>query len=359
MALLFSSLQLKGEEPEAVRLAVAGTSHGHLSFILDRPDKGDFELVGVFELDEELTQTVADRYELSDDLLYSDLEKMLDEVNPEAVVAFGSVFSHLEVVEACAPRGIHVMVEKPLAVNMSHAGRMAQLARRNDIHLLTNYETSWYPTTMKTLQMVQEDDFTGGLRKAVFHHGHQGPVEIGVGKYFLEWLIDPVLNGGGAIVDFGCYGANIMTALTRGKKPESVTAVTRQFKPDIYPQVDDEATIVISYPESQALIQASWNWPFNRKDMEIYGATGYIKADNDQEMRVRSEDMEKEKQKSVTAADVAVYEDPFAYFYDVIKGNVETEPYGLYSLENNIRVVKILDAARQSARTGETVIWEE
>ncbi|MFO8000481.1 MAG: Gfo/Idh/MocA family oxidoreductase [Marinilabilia sp.] len=357
--LFVCTLKTKGQEQDPIRLAVAGTSHGHLSFILDRPDKGDFELVGVFELDQELTQTVADRYELSDDLLFSDLEKMLDEVEPEAVVGFGSVFSHLEVVEACAPRGIHVMVEKPLAVNMSHASRMADLAREHDIHLLTNYETSWYPTTMKSMQMLRNDNFTGPLRKVVFHHGHQGPVEIGVGKYFLDWLIDPVLNGGGAIVDFGCYGANIMTALTRGEKPESVTAVTRQFKPDVYPEVDDEATIIVSYPESQAIIQASWNWPFNRKDMEIYGATGYIKADNDEKMRVRSEDMEQEKQKSITPGEVDVYEDPFAYFYDVIKGNIEVERYGLYSLKNNIRVVKILDAARQSAETGETVFWDE
>ncbi|WP_010416856.1 Gfo/Idh/MocA family protein [Anaerophaga thermohalophila] len=360
IAILFvGTFNIKGQKQKPIRLAVAGTSHGHISFILDRPDKGDFELVGVSEDNPELAERIANRFNLSEDLMFSDLEEMLDEVNPEAVVAFGSVFSHLEVVEACAPRGIHVMVEKPLAVNMSHASRMTQLAGQYNIHLLTDYEISWYPTTMKTLQMVQEDDFTGGLRKAVFHHGHQGPVEIGVGKYFLEWLTDPVLNGGGVIMDFGCYGANIMTALTAGKKPESVTAVTRQFKPDVYPKVDDEATIIVSYPESQAIIQASWNWPFNRKDMEIYGATGYIKADNDQEMRVRNEEMKQEQQKFVTAADVEVYVDPFAYFYDVIKGNVDVEPYGLYSLENNVQVVKILDAARQSARTGETVIWEE
>ncbi len=72
---------------------------------------------------------------------------MLDKIKPEAVVAFGSIFDHLAVIEACAPRGIHVMVEKPLAVNMQHANRMAELAEKHHIFLLTDYETSWYPTT--------------------------------------------------------------------------------------------------------------------------------------------------------------------------------------------------------------------
>jgi len=93
--------------------------------------------------------------------------------------------------------------------------------------------------------------------------------------------------------------------------------------------------------------------------MEIYGKSGYVKADNAHDMRVRGKDAAEEEQKHVTAADVPVYEDPFAYFSDVIRGNIEVEPYGLYSLENNVQVVKILDAARQSARTGESVIWDE
>jgi predicted dehydrogenase len=39
----------------------------------------------------------------------------------------------------------------------------------------------------------------------------------------------------------------------------------------------------------------------------------------------------------------------------VINGEIKVPPYGLYSLENNLRVVEILDAARESAETGETV----
>lgn len=342
-----------------IRLAVAGMTHGHISFILGRPDKGDFQLVGVFETNQELAQKLSKRYKYPASLIYSDLAKMLDEVKPEAVVAFGSIFDHLAVVEACAPRGIHVMVEKPLAVNMKHAQRMADLAQMNNIYLLTDYETSWYPTTAKSFKMVNEEDFVGTMRKVVIHDGHEGPKEIGCDKVFLDWLTDPVLNGGGAIVDFGCYGANLMTALTKGEKPVSVTALTRQFKPKVYPKVDDDATIIVTYPQSQCIIQASWNWPFSRKDMEIYGDRGSIITIDNHDMRIRGKEMDTEKTEHITSSDVAVYEDPFAYFSDVIRGKISISPYSFYSLENNIQVVKILDAARESAKTGKTVFLKD
>jgi len=350
--LLFLSISLvtKPQTPKPIRLAVAGMTHGHISFILNRPDKGDFELVGVFDTNAERTQQLAEKYKFSTNLIYNDLEKMLDKVKPEAVVAFGSIFDHLAVVEACAPRGIHVMVEKPLAVNMKHAKRMAELAEKHHIFLLTDYETSWYPTTHKSIRMVQQDNIVGNLRKVVFHHGHEGPKEIGCEQVFLDWLTDPVLNGGGALVDFGCYGANLMTCLNNGERAVSVTAVTRQFKPDIYAKVDDEATIIVSYPESQCIIQASWNWPFGRKDMEIYGDKGSIFALNRTDLKI-NETLEK-----IETGEDVIYEDPFMYFADVIHKKFPMAEYGLYSLKNNIEVVRILDAARESAKTGKTVI---
>ena len=69
---------------------------------------------------------------------------MLDKTKPEAVTVFTSTFDHLEVVKVCAARGIHVMMEKPLAVNMEHATAMAEAAMANKVQLLVNYETTWY-----------------------------------------------------------------------------------------------------------------------------------------------------------------------------------------------------------------------
>ncbi len=351
--LLFLSVTAQTNTP--LRIAVAGLSHDHAGFILGRKTTPDIVLAGIYEPNTTVANRYADRYHLNRSIIFNDLDKMLDSIKPEAVLAFGSIYEHMMVVEKCAPRGIHVMVEKPLATTVAHAERMQQLAAKYKIHLLTNYETSWYPSVAKTMQLVHDSSFTGRLKKIVVHDGHQGPKEINVSPQFFEWLTDPVQNGGGALMDFGCYGANLVTLLMKHEEPISVTAVTARYKPNMYPKVDDEATIIVQYPSAQCIIQASWNWPFGRKDMEVYGDSGYIIATDNSNMRIRNRQTGKEKQIAVTSQDIALYTDPFSYFADVIRGKTTVPPKGLYSLENNIRVVRILDAARQSAASGKTV----
>lgn len=335
-----------------VRVAVAGITHGHVPWILGRKPVGDIELVGIAESNQDLSQRYAARYKLDSKLFYQDLVTMLDQTKPEAVVAFGSIYEHKAVVEACAPRGIHVMVEKPLSTNVKDAERMAELSRKHKTLLLTNYETSWYPSIEKTYQLVMDSTAVGTFKKMVVHTGHEGPKEINVNPEFFNWLTDPVQNGGGALIDFGCYGANLMTYFMNNQKPLSVTAVTHQFKPQIYPRVDDEATIIIEYPNAQCIVQASWNWPYSRKDMEVYGDGGYIITENQEKYKIRS-GKKKEEKRSITRQELPVYDDPFAYFADLIRGKIK--PHPLYSLENNLMVVRILEAARESAKAGKTV----
>ncbi|MDR3625350.1 MAG: Gfo/Idh/MocA family oxidoreductase [Ignavibacteriaceae bacterium] len=342
-----------------IRLAIAGMTHGHIAFYFGRMIKSDFNLVGIYEPNREMALRYAKRYNFDPKLIYDDLDKMLDAVKPEAIAAFGSVLDHAAVVEVCAPRGINIMVEKPLATTVKQAERMAELAKKYHIHLLTDYETSWYPSTAKSFLLVNDSDFVGSVRKVIVHDGHQGPKEIGVNQEFLDWLTDPVQNGAGALNDFGCYGANLMTCLEKGQGPVSVTAVTRQFKPDVYPKVDDDATIIIDYPNAQCVLMPSWNWPFNRKDMEIYGVSGYIINVDNSTMHLRNRSMNKEKTIDVTSKDVPVYEDPFSYFADVINGKIKVPDFGLYSIENNVLVIKILEAAKKSAETGKTVKFDK
>ncbi|RYG40149.1 MAG: Gfo/Idh/MocA family oxidoreductase [Chitinophagaceae bacterium] len=338
-----------------VRIAVAGITHGHAGFILGRKPKPDTELVGIYEPNTDLAKRYAKSFKIDEKLFYTDLQLMLEETKPEAVTAFGSIYEHLMVVEACAPKGIHVMVEKPLATTFAHAKKMEDLAKKYKIHLLTNYETSWYPTIEKAYQLAKDSNYLGDIRKVVIHDGHKGPKEIGVSKEFLDWLTDPVQNGGGALIDFGCYGANLMTYLMGNEAPISVTAVTQQFKPGIYPKVDDEATIIVTYPKAQCIMQASWNWPFGRKDMEVYGETGYAITVDNKTMRIRNKESEPEKTIQLTAEEMGVYTDPISYFADVVRNKIKVPVNGLYSLENNVRVCQILDAARTSAKTGKTI----
>jgi len=345
------------QEPPKLRLAIAGLAHDHVHGAFRRLDAGDISVVGIYEPNVALAEKYAAQHHIDRALLFTDLGKMLDTVKPAAVAAFGSIYDHLAVVQAAAPRGVHVMVEKPLAVSLEHAKEIQALAAKHRIQVLTNYETSWYPTTHAAFDIVVTRGELGAIRKVVVHDGHRGPKEIGVSPEFLEWLTDPVKNGGGALIDFGCYGADLITWLMKGATPTSVSAVTQQLKPQIYPKVDDEATIVVTYPGAQGIIQASWNWPISRKDMEIYGQNGQIITVDDRVMRVRRSEQVPAEEPSLPPR-TAPLDDPFNYLAAVVSGAVTVGETDLAALPLNVTVVKILDAARTSAKTGRTILLQ-
>lgn len=334
------------------RVAIAGLVHGHVhGFMRQLTARQDVELAGVYEPDASLREAFRARHGLEASRMFADLDGLLDQVKPEAVAAFTTTFDHLAVVEAAARAKVHVMVEKPLAVSVEHARAIERAATQAGIHVITNYETTWYPSHRTVWRVMREQRAGGGLRKIVAMDGHPGPKEIGVQPEFLAWLGDPVKNGAGALFDFGCYGANIMTWLMDDQRPLSVTAVTQQFKPHIYPNVDDEASIVIAYPEMQGIVQASWNWPFDRKDLEVYGERAYAIATGPSSVRVRLAGAQE------TTPEPEAWppgeRDPISYLRAVARGTLT--PSGPSSLRNNIIVVEILEAARESARTGKTV----
>jgi len=143
-----------------------------------------------------------------------------------------------------------------------------------------------------------------------------------------------------------------------GETPVSVTAVTNTNKPQVYPKVDDEATIIVQYVNKQVVIQASWNWPYNRKDMQIYGQSGYVFCKDASSMTIQKTG--ETKPTDFTASPLSENQhDAFSYFANVIRGNIKPQPFDLSSLPNNEMVVKILEAAKVSAKTGRKVVWEE
>ncbi len=349
LILIFAGVEDAKAQEEPVRIAVAGLVHGHVGWILNRPVRPDLEMVAIIEHDTALAQRFAERYGFDMGIVYDSMEEMDAEVEVDAVAVFSSTLDHLELTQDAARLGLHVMLEKPMAVSLDHARRMQAAGDSAGIHLLINYETSWYESVH--FAHVARSDL-GPLRKIVVRNGHQGPQEIGVGPEFLKWLTDPVANGAGALMDFGCYGANLITWLMDGARPTSVTAVVQTLKPSVYPDVDDEATIVVTFPEVQGIIQASWNWPFNRKDLSLYGTEGYLHADNatDVRMRLRGDAAEQ----SLVAADLAPSTDPFSYLAGVVRGRIDPAG-GLYSVAINLTAMEILEAALESAREGRTV----
>jgi glucose-fructose oxidoreductase len=354
LLLAVSGLDAQSTSPEnraPLRVAIVGLVHGHVQGFFDRSlHDPRIQIVGIAEPNKSLASRYAQRYAFDQSLLFSDLDEMLARTHPQAVLVYTNTYDHRRVVEICARRGVPVMMEKPLAVSLEDALAIKKAADAGKIQVLVNYETTWYRSNRAAYDLVHQQAL-GDIRKVVVHDGHSGPKEIGVGPEFLSWLTDPRLNGGGALFDFGCYGADLMTWLMDGERPETVTAVTQQIKPEIYPHVDDEATVILTYPKAQAIIQASWNWPFDRKDMEVYGQTGYVITVKHDDIRVRRAGGQEEQ---IAAKPVpAPYDSSLSLLRAVVIDGMK--PDGLSSLETNITVTEILDAARRSAASGRTI----
>lgn len=343
----------QSETPSAapLRIGIAGLVHGHVGgFLKQNQHRPDIQIVGVAEADNKLAAFYESKFSLAHNIFFANVDEMLEKAKPQAVLIYTNTFDHRSVVEACARHGVPVMMEKPLAVSLEDARAMQAAAHRGKIQVLVNYETTWYPSNRAAYDLVHENAI-GDIRKVVVHDGHSGPKEIGVESWFLAWLTDPKLNGAGALFDFGCYGADLMTWLMDNRRPDTVTAITQRIKPEIYSQVDDEATILLTYPKAQAILQASWNWPFSRKDMEVYGQSGYALTVQQNALRVRLPEQE-EKQQDAKPLDPRE-SDSVNYLRAVVLDGMQ--PKGLSSLETNMIVTEILDAARQSAATGKTI----
>ncbi|HXB09131.1 MAG TPA: Gfo/Idh/MocA family oxidoreductase [Puia sp.] len=344
--LILATLNVHGQK--VLHVGVAGLTHDHVHNIMHQFQRGEVIIAGIAETDPQLIARYKRTYRLPDSLFYNDLPTLISHTHPDAVLAYNAISEHLGIVEICAPKGISVMVEKPLATTVKDADRIAALAAQYHIRVLVNYETTWYDTNQQLFEMVTANEI-GAPRKLVVHDGHEGPKEIGCSPDFLNWLTDPVKNGGGASRDFGCYGANLMTWLMHGQAPIAVTAVTHHIKPSIYPKVDDDATILLEYPDATGIIEASWNWPYSIKDWEVFGTTGYLHALNNRQLVKRI----KNNYDSV-AVHPAVYRDNIPYLADVLSG--KTDPGNdLSSLPNNLIVVRILEAASRSAKEGRRI----
>jgi predicted dehydrogenase len=337
---------------QKLKVCVAGLNHDHIYNILNAYKNGQVDIIGIAEPNQELWKKYGKQFNLPETVFYTDLKTMLKGKKPDAVLGYNAVANHVDVVEVCAPLGIPVMVEKPLAATLEQAKRIEELANKYHIQVLTNYETTWYPSYHDVYNSVTNDSI-GPIKRMVVHDGHQGPKEIGCSKEFLAWLTDPELNGAGALNDFGCYGADLMTWFMHGQKPIAVTAIARHYKPEVYPKVEDDATVIIEYPGATGQIEASWNWPFSIKDLEIFGEHGYYHALNGTEITSRMRENIKGAKKIETLS--APINDPLAYLSAALKGQLAT-PDDQSSLKYNMIVMQILDGAKRSIKEGKRIV---
>jgi len=242
-------------------------------------------------------------------------------------------------------------VEKPMATNGADAREMERLTKQAGIKLMVNYWNAWVAPTYKLVHRVKDGQL-GPVQRIIVQYGHKGPKEIGVSTYFADWLYDPVKNVGGGLIVFGCYGAE--WALWLKGRPKGVMATAQKLKVEQHNKVDDDATIVLDYPDATVLIEASWDWPYDMGRVQVFGPKGSLLATRN-ELFYRSADDRGTKtglegERVSLSAPPREMSNPIAYFVDCIRHDKPIEDPLTTSL--NVQVMEILDAARESVRTG-------
>ncbi|MBI4873393.1 MAG: Gfo/Idh/MocA family oxidoreductase [Acidobacteria bacterium] len=338
------------------KIAIAGMRHGHVWLNLGAMLKGDpVKLVGAAEAAPEQREWARNSApagytygkkgpNISDEsLIFTDWRKMIDQTKPDIVWAFTPTDEHIDVVRYCAPRGIHVMVEKPLAATYAQAREIQALARKHNILVMANYGSTWSAGQYAV--------------KAAVDAGEIGPVwrlraltgSAGIGdpkKSTYGWMAEPE-KGGGAMVDFGCY--SVLWSLWLKGRPESVYAAANHLKADQYPKVDDHATMILNYKDGVAILEATWNMPpAPRGGNEIFGRKGSIVGNTI-------------RKAGTPAAGDPIKADPLpperAAPLDYMVSRIRTkQPLdGPSALDLNVAVMEVLEAARTSVKTGRAV----
>lgn len=336
------------------RLAIVGLNHDHVWGLLnDLARAPQADLVAIADPNSTLIAKARSRVG-PHVRFFSDYVKMLDEVKPDGVIITTETDHHLAIVRECAKRGINVEMEKPMATTGADAREMLRLAHAHHILLMVNYVNNWFPSTQEMYREVQAGGL-GPVAKIVVQFGHQGPREIGVSKEFGAWLYDPVKNGGGALMDFGCYGAALSVWLEG--MPQKVYARALTLKTSQHNRVEDDAVIMLEYPRATAVIEPSWDWPYTMERIEVFGLKGSL-------LGLPKGLLYRAYNTSASAANpdgqpVALNSlpldesNPIAYYVQHIQQHAPVR--GILTGKLNVEVNEILDAAKESIRRGAPV----
>jgi predicted dehydrogenase len=336
------------------RLAIVGLDHDHvwgiLKLIASQPDA---ELVAIADTHPELIQKAKATAPPSVKF-FSNYVAMLDEVKPDAVIVTTANNRHLEILRACAKRKIHFDTEKPMAASGADAREMERLAREAGIKLMVNYVSAWPQSTQEALRRIQAGEI-GNIQKIIVQFGHEGPKEIGTSKYFADWLYDPVKNGAGALMDFGCYGAD--WAMVLKGRPKRVYAASLKLKTAQHNAVEDDATVLLEYADATAILMPSWDWPYGKGQAEIFGSKGSFLVRGDgllfQPAKGDTSVQNPDGKPLETQPVAPEKRNNLAYFLYCIRNDKPIE--GLVSAAVNVGVNEIIDAANESIRTGREV----
>ena len=256
-----------------LRIGVLGMTHDHVWGNLRELKASPLGiLVAAADPSEELCEKVKTEYDCPQ--VFDDYDEMLATVDLDAVYVFADNLSGAELTMMAAERGLHVMVEKPMASNLDGANQMLAAARKAGVALMVNWPFAWWPQLQHAFTMAHAGEI-GQLFQTKYRSAHAGPKELGCTPHFYNWLYDAQLNGAGATMDYCCYGAALARYLLG--QPSRVNGTVGHCLKD-YITLDDNAIIVMQWPRAIAISEASWTQigHLTSYHAAIYGSEGTL-----------------------------------------------------------------------------------
>lgn len=186
--------------------------------------------------------------------VYSSWQEMIGSEKLDIVQAGSNNKECPDVTEAAMKAGAHVVSEKPMAATYAGAVRMMEAAKKSGKMLMINWPNVWDPIFQDWERRLLAGEI-GRITHLKRRNAHNGPKEIGCDPSFVEWLYDAELNGAGALMDYCCYGADIAARFLG--RPEAVTGFRGVLAKD-YQLPDDNAILLMKYPQAIASTEASW-----------------------------------------------------------------------------------------------------
>lgn len=224
---------------------------------------------------------------------HADYRRMLAEEALDIVAINCENSQHPAVVEACARAGAHVCVEKPMAISLPDAQRMAEACRAAGTALLVNWPATWLPHARKAKELVDAGAI-GKLVEVNYRVGHAGPYGPGASHRGVSESSEPLTEkeraaiwlhqraaGGGAMIDLCCYGVMYGQWYT-GERARSAQGIRANLD-SAWCDADDNGVMVVRFPGALAVAQGSWTTLgktfLTAGPLMLFGSTGALSVE--------------------------------------------------------------------------------
>ncbi|MGA0070753.1 MAG: Gfo/Idh/MocA family protein [Candidatus Nanopelagicaceae bacterium] len=201
---------------------------------------------------------------------YEDAKIMLEKEELDVISLTLPNVYHKELTVLAASKGIHVVCEKPLSINLQDAKEMIDVAEKADIKLLYAEQIIFAPRYRKVKELIENGSF-GQIVHVSHRERHGGPHS--------RWFRDINMSGGGVTMDMGIHGIGLIAHLL---KPAKITHVYARISTiDKNSPVDDHCLLTLEFDNhTLATVDASWVAPGGVDDvLEVLGRDGYVRAD--------------------------------------------------------------------------------